>query len=140
MRFLMMVQASQADYDAMNGRESVHSPSWSPEEVRAMVAHMSRLNQELADSGELVDAGGLAEPSQARVVTSAPGSDQIVVTDDPYDVTQQLIAGYWVLDCADLDRVTEIASQVTRSPAPAGVPQSFVVIRPFGDAPDPDRR
>lgn len=51
---------------------------------------------------------------------SVDKAGQPVITDGPYSETKELLAGYWVLDCASLERVTEIAARVARCPQPAG--------------------
>ncbi|OUD01384.1 YciI family protein [Streptomyces swartbergensis] len=132
MKYLVMVQGTQADYDAMRGKASAHSPAWSEEELQAMFAYMGAINDDLFETGELVDGQGLAEPAQTRHVTL--GDDgKAVITDGPYSETKELLAGYWVLECESLERVTEIAERVARCPQPAGAPDYPVVIRPIMD-------
>ncbi|WP_156726009.1 YciI family protein [Streptomyces apocyni] len=133
MKYLVMVQGTQADYEAMSGKASAASPAWSEQEVQAMFAHMAALNDDLAESGEMVDGQGLVEPAQTRLVT--PGKDgKPVVSDGPYGETKEVLAGYWVLDCASLERVTEIAKRVAACPVPVGAPNYPVVIRPIQEA------
>ncbi|MEU6378615.1 YciI family protein [Streptomyces sp. NPDC046909] len=133
MKYLVMVQGTQADYEAMRGKTSVHSPAaWNEEDIQAMFAWMGAINDDLAESGELVDAQGLAEPTQTRHV-SLDADGKAVITDGPYSETKELLAGYWVLDCASLERVTEIAERVSRCPQPEGAPNYPVVIRPIPD-------
>ncbi|MFI6810378.1 YciI family protein [Streptomyces luteogriseus] len=132
MKYLVMVQGTQADYEAMRGKASANSPAWSEEELQTMFAYMGAINDDLSESGELVDGQGLAEPAQARHVTL--GDDgKAVITDGPYGETKELLAGYWVLECQSLERVTEIADRVARCPQPAGAPDYPVVIRPIMD-------
>ena len=132
MKYLVMVQGTQADYEAMRGKASANSPAWSEEELQTMFAYMGAINYDLSESGELVDGQGLAEPAQARHVTL--GDDgKAVITDGPYGETKELLAGYWVLECENLERVTEIADRVARCPQPAGAPDYPVVIRPIMD-------
>ncbi|MEU0191864.1 YciI family protein [Streptomyces afghaniensis] len=132
MKYLVMVQGTQADYEAMRGRSSANSPAWSEEELQAMFAYMGAINDDLSETGEFVDGQGLAEPAQTRHVTL--GDDgKAVITDGPYSETKELLAGYWVLECESLERVTEIAERVARCPQPAGAPDYPVVIRPIMD-------
>ncbi|GHD09817.1 hypothetical protein GCM10010313_30980 [Streptomyces violarus] len=132
MKYLVMVQGTQADYEAMRGKASADSPSWSEEELQAMFAYMGAINDDLSETGEFVDGQGLAEPAQTRHVTL--GDDgKAVITDGPYSETKELLAGYWVLECESLERVTEIADRVSRCPQPAGAPNYPVVIRPIMD-------
>ncbi|MGP3999556.1 YciI family protein [Streptomyces sp. 8N706] len=132
MKYLVMVQGSQADYDAMAGKASAHSPAWSEKDLQAMFAFMGEINNDLSESGELVDGNGLAEPAQTRFV-SAGQDGRPVITDGPYGETKELLAGYWVLDCESLERVTEIAARVAQCPVPEGAPEYPVVIRPIPD-------
>jgi len=132
MKYLVMVQGSQADYDAQSGKPSPGHPVWSEQELKAMFAFMGEINNDLAESGELLDAHGLTEPAQTRSVVA--GKDgRPVITDGPYSETKELLAGFWVLECASLDRVTEIAARVAQCPVPEGSAESAVVIRPIGE-------
>ncbi|MFI8522301.1 YciI family protein [Streptomyces sp. NPDC085481] len=133
MKYLVMVQGAQADYEAMNGRPTPRSPAWSEQDLRAMFAYMNAINDDLAETGEFVDGQGLVEPAKTRFVT-ADADGRPVVTDGPYGETKEVLAGYWVLDCASLERVTEIAARVAQCPAPAGSPVYPVVIRAIDEA------
>ncbi|HEY9367607.1 YciI family protein [Streptomyces sp.] len=135
MKYLVMVQGSQVDYDAMGGKGTAQSPAWSEPDLKAMFEHMESINNDLAESGELVDAQGLVEPARTRFVTVDKDS-RPVVTDGPYGETKELLAGFWVLDCASLERVTEIAARVARCPQPAGAPEYPVVIRQIDERPE----
>ncbi|EPD55251.1 MULTISPECIES: YciI family protein [Streptomyces] len=132
MKYLVMVQGTQADYEAMQGKANEHSPAWSQEDIQAMYAFMGALNNDLAESGEMVDGQGLTEPARTRLVGPGDGGKS-VITDGPYSETKELLAGYWVLDCASLERVTEIAERILQCPQPAGAPTYPVVIRPIAD-------
>ncbi|MES5816971.1 YciI family protein [Streptomyces sp. RG80] len=132
MKYLVLVQGTQIDYEAMRGKGSPGSPAWSEQDMQAMFAYMGAINDDLAETGEIVDGQGLAEPAKIRHV--GLGDDgKAVITDGPYSETKELMAGYWVLDCASLERVTEIAERVARCPQPAGAPTYPVVIRPILD-------
>lgn len=138
MKYLILLQGSQADYDAMNGTASSDRPAWGREDVQAMITFMGDVSRELSEAGELVDAQGLAEPVWTRHVTASPDG-RIAVTDDPYTLTQLVPAGYWLIDCEGMERATEIAARITRCPQPEGCPTVPVVIRPVQDAPDATR-
>ncbi|MER5893693.1 YciI family protein [Streptomyces sp. NPDC001876] len=130
MKYLVMVQGSQADYEAMRGKASANSPAWNEKDVKAMFAFMEGINNDLAESGEMVDGQGLVEPAKTRFV-SAGADGQPVISDGPYGETKELLAGYWVLDCESLERVTEIAARIALCPQPEGAPEYPVVIRPI---------
>ncbi|TCR15328.1 YciI family protein [Streptomyces sp. BK205] len=132
MKYLVMVQATQADYEAMRGKGSEHSPAWGEQEIQAMYAFMGAINNDLSETGEFLDAQGLAEPAKIRHV-SRDADGKAVITDGPYGETKELMCGYWVLECESLERVTEIAERIAQCPQPAGAPEYPVVIRPILD-------
>ncbi|MFF0091089.1 YciI family protein [Streptomyces canus] len=132
MKYLVMVQGTQADYEAMRGKGSEHSPAWSEQEIQTMYAFMSAVNDDLSETGEMLDGQGLAEPAQVRHV-SRDADGKAVITDGPYSETKELLCGYWVLECESLERVTEIAERIAQCPQPAGAPEYPVVIRPILD-------
>jgi hypothetical protein len=94
--------------------------NWSPDEIEAHIAFPRRLNEELTERGELVDAQALTGPDMARTVTpddtSAP-----VVTDGPFRESKDLLAGYGIVDVESRERAIEIASQASAAPGPGGV-------------------
>jgi hypothetical protein len=128
-KYMIMHYASQADYDAMAGKENAGGPAWGPDEVRAMGEFMGKWTTELVESGEFVDAAGLAAPVHTRRV--GPGN---VVTDGPYAETAEVLAGYTIVDVASFDRATEIAAKLAGTPGPEAVRErGFVDIRPLMD-------
>ncbi|MFL5910956.1 MAG: YciI family protein [Gaiellaceae bacterium] len=92
--------------------------SWSPEDVKAHIDFQYRLNDELRQRGELVEAQGLAE--SARTVINdgvAP-----VVTDGPFPQSKELLAGYRIVDVESPERALEIAASASAAPGPGGTP------------------
>jgi hypothetical protein len=60
-----------------------------------------------------------------------------VVTDGPYAETQEVLAGYWVVDCEGFDRATQIAGRLASCPGPAGAATDAVIdVRPIADSRD----
>jgi len=125
-KYMIMLYGSQQDYDAMAGRPG-EKPAMSAEELAAMHGHMERFHQALAESGELVDAQGLAAPVHARRVRLKGGAP--VVTDGPYPETQEVLVGYTVVDVSGVDRAVEIAAGLV-NPAVEG---EYVDVRPVVD-------
>ncbi|MGW3646530.1 YciI family protein [Streptomyces sp. NPDC000878] len=134
MKYLVTVRGTQADYDAQNGKAAEDGPVWTEDDIQVMYAYMGAINADLARTGEFLDGNGLAEPARIRQVTAGKDGGA-VITDGPYGESEELMAGYWLLECASLDRVTEIAARVTRCPVPDGVPEHPVEIRPVLDDP-----
>ncbi len=115
---------------------SAYSPAWSEQEIQAMYAFMGAVNADLSETGELLDGQGLAEPARTRHV-SRDIDGKAVITDGPYGETEELLCGYWVLECESLERVTEIAERngcPPRPPAPAG--RAVAAVR--DDVPSPE--
>ena len=81
MKYMILLYASQQDYEAMQGKSSVKK-AWTGEQLGAMGAFMEKFHQEIAESGELVDAQGLDAPVHARRIQMRGGVP--VVTDGPY--------------------------------------------------------
>ena len=129
MKYMILTYASQQDYDAMAGKAG-EQPTWSGEDA-AIGEFMRAFNHELEQSGELVETRALAAPVHARRL-SGPGA---VVTDGPYAETDEVLAGYWVVECTSFDRATEIAARLGRAPAPAGAAaRAYADVRPMADS------
>jgi hypothetical protein len=123
---MILSYASQRDYDAMAGKPG-ESP-WKPEDFAAMGQFMTEFNRELEAAGELVETRALDAPVHTRRVGGAPG----LVTDGPYAETQEVLAGYWVVECDSFDRATQIAERLGRCPAPAEVAATaYADVRPI---------
>src|SRR5688572_10843932 len=101
---MILTYGSQQDYDGMAGKES-DLPAWKPEDFAAMGEFMETFTKELEESGELVETRALAAPVHTRRVQLQDGV--AVVTDGPYAETQEVLAGYWIVDVESFDRATE---------------------------------
>jgi hypothetical protein len=130
MKYMILVYASQQDYDALAGNAVPGQPPWSADDFAAMGQFMEAFNKELAESGELVDTRGLTAPAHARRIQLRDGAP--VVTDGPYAETQEVLAGYWIVECATFDRATEIAAGLTSTPGPGE--GGYADIRPIADS------
>jgi hypothetical protein len=129
MKYMILTYASQQDYDGMAGQDS-GKPAWSEDDFAAMGAFMEKFNADLAESGELVETRGLAAPALTRRIGSKNGEP--VVTDGPYAETQEVLAGYWIVECDSFDRAVEIAARLGDTPAPEAVrATAYADIRPI---------
>jgi len=124
MKYMIMMAGSQRDYDVLTGKPG-DSPAWTPEEIGAMHEFMGKWNQELVESGEFVDGRGLAAPVHTRRIQLRDGVP--VVTDGPYPETQEVLAGYTIVECDSFDRATEIASRFVNPDAEG----EYVDVRPI---------
>ena len=132
MKYMILLYASQQDYDAMAGDVPAGGSVWTAEDFAAMGAYMEAWNKEIADSGEFVDARGLAAPVHTRRVQLRNGVP--VVTDGPYPETAEVLAGYTIVECDSFDRATEIASRLAACPGPeAATSKAYADVRPIVD-------
>lgn len=131
MKYMILTSASQQNYDQMVGKPSTE-PAWTQEDYAAIGAFMHAFNQDLLDSGELVETRGLSAPVHARRITLRQGVP--VVTDGPYAEAEEVLAGYWIVDCDSFDRATEIATRLTNCPGPDHVrARAFADVRPIDE-------
>lgn len=94
---------------------------WSPDDFKAHIDFMHRLNQDLTEAGELVGAEGLAAPGRAKVVRAGKKGVP-AVTDGPFPETKEFLAGYWIVDVDKPERAYEIAARASSAPGPGGIP------------------
>jgi hypothetical protein len=131
-KYMILTYGSQQDYDGMAGK-ATDKPAWSAEDFAAMGAFMEKFNKDLEESGELVETRGLAAPVHTRRLGSKDGVP--VVTDGPYAEAQEVLAGYWIVECESFDRATEIAARFGKCPAPDHVTASaFADVRPIAES------
>ncbi|WP_174553613.1 YciI family protein [Nocardia arizonensis] len=110
---------------------------WAPEDIVAHIEFQKALGAQLAASGELVDAQGLAGPEEARVV-NCDGRSAPVVTDGPFPETKEFLAGYWLVDVDSPERALEIAALASAAPGPGGAPiGEHIEVRAVMSAPAP---
>jgi hypothetical protein len=135
-KYMIMMSGSQRDYDMLSGKPT-DSPAWSPGDIAALHEFMGKWNNDLVESGEFVDARGLAAPVHARRIQLRNGVP--VVTDGPYPETQEVLAGYTIVECESFDRATEIAARLAHTPHPEHATLSqewYVDVRPIIDGVD----
>ena len=131
MKYMILIYGSQQGYDAMTG-QAVDGPASSPEDFAPVGAFLESFNRDLEESGELVDTRALAAPVHARRVQL--GGAVPVVTDGPYAETQEVLAGYWIVECESFDRATAIAARLAECPSPGGIfDDSVADVRPLDE-------
>jgi hypothetical protein len=106
------------------GERPIHT--WPPEDIKAHIDFMLRLNRELTESGELVAAEGLAGPDQVKVVRARKGGAP-TVTDGPFPEAKEFLAGFWIVDCEGQKRAVEIAGRASAAPGLGGVQMSIPI-------------
>jgi hypothetical protein len=106
MKYLFFLNNDASDWKRWRGvsaEESAHArdqemPRW------------NALFEWFAEQG--IDASGLEleDPAEAQVVRVRDG--QTVVMDGPYAETKEVLGGYFLADCKDLDQAIELAQRV----------------------------
>src|ERR1035437_5312418 len=109
----MLLQA----YGGVELEGCVPMTEWAPKDVRAHIDFQHALNAELLDSGELVDAQGLAGPDVAKFVVS-DGVNPPKIIDGPYPESKELLAGYRLGAGESLHRHPEQVSTAAGGPRP----------------------
>jgi hypothetical protein len=78
--------------------------SATPAETAAIDAFNDRLEAE----GHWVFAGGLAAPSSATVIDNR--GEEAMFTDGPFLESKEYLAGFWIIEAADLDVALKLAT------------------------------
>ena len=99
MRYLLLI------YNAPETWERT-SPSDRQEITEAYVA----FTKEIADSGELLGGEPLQGLETATTVRVRGG--KTATTDGPFAETKEVLGGYYLVDCQDLDRAIELAARI----------------------------
>jgi hypothetical protein len=107
---------------ALHKADNEHS---SPEQTRQVWADTDALYDRMRDAGAFVFQGGLIPAESATVVRQSGGD--FLITDGPYTETKEHLAGFWIINAADLDEALEWAKLTTVAQ------QRPIEVRPFFD-------
>ena len=95
----------------------------SEEQTRQVWTDVTALGDKLTDAGAFVFQGGLVAAESATVVRQS--GDDFLLTDGPYAETKEHLAGFWVINAADLDEALEWAKETVVAQ------QRPIEVRPF---------
>ena len=96
-----------------------------PEQALAMTEAYEALTAELKESGAFVGGDGLQPTSTATTVRVRDGEP--LLTDGPFAETREQLAGFYLLDCGDLDDAVRWAAKIP------GAARGSVEVRPVID-------
>ena len=97
MRFMVIVKATKdSEAGVMPGPE--------------LLAAMMKFNEEIANAGVMKAGEGLQASSKGARVYFA--GDKRAVVDGPFAQTKELIAGFWIWECKDLDEAKAWAKKI----------------------------
>src|SRR5262249_31782173 len=114
----------------MYSRETPEGPS--PEEVDYLIRTHGALIDEARQKGVLLAVEGLKPTHTATTVR--PQGGKVMVTDGPFAETKEQLAGYYILECRDLEEAVEWARRI---PTSCKGESGCVEIRPVADLPAP---
>jgi hypothetical protein len=100
--------------------------SASPDQLQQVAAAHGAVMEEAARRGILRAAEPLAPSSTATTVRVEEG--RVLLMDGPFAETKEQLAGYYILDCEDLDEALEWAAKIPT--ACQGAPGS-IEVRPI---------
>jgi hypothetical protein len=103
----------------------------SPERTQQVWAGVGELGDKLEEAGAFVFKGGLQGGPESATVVRQSGGDYLLV-DGPYTETKEHLAGFWIINAADLDAALEWAKLA------AAAEQRPIEVRPLfgGDLDD----
>jgi hypothetical protein len=84
-------------------------PQATPEEMAAIDVFNDRLIAE----GHWVFAGGLAAPGSATVIDNR--GEEPLFTDGPFLESKEFLAGFWIMEAADLDVALKLAADGSKA-------------------------
>ena len=83
-----------------------------PEEMKAQMDRWEAFTQETVDRGAFVSGEGLQPSSTATTVHVSDGGATREVTDGPFAESKEVLGGFYLLECKDLDEALEWAKKV----------------------------
>jgi len=98
----------------------------SPERSRQVWAGVNELGDRMRDAGAFVFKSGMEGGAESATVVRQSGGD-FQLTDGPYTETKEHLAGFWIINAADLDEALEWAKLA------AVAEQRPIEVRPFFD-------
>jgi len=88
----------------------VPAPAPGSPEFFQMLEDYQSATTAMGEAGVLVDSGPLQDPAMARTLRLRNGEP--MVTDGPFMEIKEVIGGYYVLDCADVDEAVKWAATI----------------------------
>lgn len=82
----------------------------SPDEVTTMMGAYDAFREEMSARGVLLGGERLRPTTDATTVRVQGG--EVLVSDGPFAETKEQMAGFYLVDCKDLDEAIEVASKI----------------------------
>jgi hypothetical protein len=117
----------------MYSRETPEGPS--PDEVDYLIRTHSAIVADARRKGVLLAVEGL-KPTKTATTVRAPKDGQAIVVDGPFAETKEQLAGFYILECRDIDEAIDWAKRI---PTSCKGDSGGIEIRPVADLPDPPK-
>ena len=101
MRYMMLIYSQE------------RAAELTPEEIADLTSRHRQAMSEAAAKGILLGAEPLGRTSTATTVRVQDG--QTLITDGPFAETKEALAGYYILECPNLDEAIEWAAKIPTS-------------------------
>lgn len=102
MKYLLLVCLDESPEPALETEEEIASWDVGGEEIKPWLA-------ETAEHGTRIFGSQVSKPANAATVRIRAG--EVVVSDGPYAETKEWMAGFDVIECADMEEAIEIAAK-----------------------------
>ena len=96
MRYMVLICGDEAAHEAMEADGS-------------FLANCHAWSDEMRRRGVLLSLEGLRGPDDATTVRRR--GDQVLLTDGPFADTKEVMGGFGLIECEDLDEAIEVASK-----------------------------
>ena len=97
-QYMLLLYATEAEGDQLAEREAEIPTVW------------VELNRSLEEAGLLVAAGRLHPTTTATTVTAISG--EMELTDGPFAITKEALAGYYLIEVENLDQALGVAKRI----------------------------
>lgn len=115
MRYMLLIYGDETAFAGM-----------SPDQLSEMLAGYGQYSTWLEAKGWIRGGDRLADTGQATTIRKQ--GDEVVTVDGPFAETKEQLAGYYIVECANLDEAIEASKAI---PAVAG--GGSVEVRPIVD-------
>jgi hypothetical protein len=106
MKYLLLLNNTREQWDRWRTLDAEDAKK----EYEQELPRWNALFEWMGEQGIRADGLELQDPAQARVVRVRDG--ETLVTDGPFVETKEVLGGYFLADCKDLDQAIELAQRV----------------------------
>jgi hypothetical protein len=99
MKYMLLIYTNQASWAALSEAERT-----------GLTDEYNTFTRDIVESGEFVSGDALAGVDTASTVRVRAGAAETV--DGPFVESKEHLAGYYVVDCKDLDRALALAAKI----------------------------